>query len=100
MAATRSTSRLRAKTAEDREILELIDPVADSIGLSIVRVRLMGGTLRRRLQVMAERPADNDIDVERMRPPEPRHVRGIWTPPIRSPANICWKCRRPASTGR
>ena len=57
------TYPLRAKTVEDREILELIDPVADSIGLSIVRVRLMGGTLRRRLQVMAERPADNDIDV-------------------------------------
>jgi ribosome maturation factor RimP len=54
---------LRAKTVEDREILELIDPVADAIGLSIVRVRLMGGTLRRRLQVMAERPVDNDIDV-------------------------------------
>ena len=55
---------MRAKTVEDRDILELVDPVAESIGLSIVRVRLMGGTLRRRLQVMAERPADNDIAVE------------------------------------
>lgn len=55
---------MRAKTVEDREILELVDPVADSIGLEIVRVRLMGGTLRRRLQIMAERPADNDIAVE------------------------------------
>jgi ribosome maturation factor RimP len=55
---------LRAKTVEDREILELVDPVAESIGLEIVRVRLMGGTLRRRLQVMAERPSDNDISVE------------------------------------
>ena len=55
---------MRAKTVEDREILELVDPVADSIGLSIVRVRLMGGTLRRRLQVMAERPSDHDISVE------------------------------------
>ena len=54
---------MRAKTVEDRQILELIDPVAESIGLDIVRVRLMGGTLRRRLQVMAERPSDNDIDV-------------------------------------
>ena len=54
---------MRAKTVEDRQILELIDPVAESIGLDIVRVRLMGGTLRRRLQVMAERPIDNDIDV-------------------------------------
>jgi len=57
-------SALRAKTIEDRQILELVDPVADSIGLSIVRVRLMGGTLRRRLQVMAERPSDHDISVE------------------------------------
>ena len=55
---------LRAKTAEDRALLELIDPVAESLGLDIVRVRLMGGTLRRRLQIMAERPADNDIAVE------------------------------------
>ena len=55
---------MRAKTAEDRALLELIDPVAESLGLDIVRVRLMGGTLRRRLQIMAERPADNDIAVE------------------------------------
>ena len=55
---------MRAKTVEDRQILELVDPIADSIGLSIVRVRLMGGTLRRRLQVMAERPTDHDISVE------------------------------------
>ena len=55
---------MRAKTVEDRQILELVDPVAESIGLSIVRVRLMGGTLRRRLQVMAERPSDHDISVE------------------------------------
>ncbi len=54
---------MRAKTVEDRQILELVDPVAESIGLSIVRVRLMGGTLRRRLQVMAERPSDHDISV-------------------------------------
>lgn len=60
----RTAPRLRAKTIEDREILELVDPVADSLGLEIVRVRLMGGTLRRRLQIMAERPADNDISVE------------------------------------
>ncbi|MDB5421768.1 MAG: ribosome maturation factor RimP [Brevundimonas sp.] len=55
---------MRAKTVEDRQILELVDPIAESIGLSIVRVRLMGGTLRRRLQVMAERPTDHDISVE------------------------------------
>ena len=55
---------LRAKTAEDRALLEMIDPVAESLGLAVVRVRLMGGTLRRRLQIMAERVIDNDISVE------------------------------------
>lgn len=55
---------MRAKTVEDRQLLELIDPVAESQGLAIVRVRLMGGTLRRRLQVMAERQSDHDIAVE------------------------------------
>ena len=38
--------------------------MAESVGLDIVRVRLMGGTLRRRLQIMAERPSDHDIAVE------------------------------------
>ncbi len=55
---------LRAKTAEDRALLEMIDPVAESLGLAVVRVRLMGGTLRRRLQIMAERAVDHDISVE------------------------------------
>jgi ribosome maturation factor RimP len=55
---------LRAKTAEDRALIELIDPIAESLGLSVVRVRLMGGTLRRRLQIMAERQSDHDIAVE------------------------------------
>lgn len=55
---------MRAKTAEDRALLDLIDPVAESLGLAIVRVRLMGGTVRRRLQIMAERIKDHDISVE------------------------------------
>ena len=55
---------LKAKTAEDRQLLELIEPVAETLGLAVVRVRLMGGTQRRRLQIMAERPSDHDISVE------------------------------------
>lgn len=55
---------MRARTAEDRQLLELVDPVAESLGLAVVRLRLMGGTQRRRLQIMAERIADNDISVE------------------------------------
>lgn len=55
---------MRAKTVEDRRLLELLDPVAEGQGLQIVRLRLMGGTQRRRLQIMAERPSDHEIDVE------------------------------------
>ena len=47
--------RLRGKTAEDLRLLELLDPVADAAGYEIVRLRLMGGDHRRRLQIMAER---------------------------------------------
>lgn len=53
---------LRGRTAEDRSLLELLDPVADACGYEIVRLRLMGGATRR-LQIMAERP-DGDMNVE------------------------------------
>jgi len=54
---------LRVKTQEDRQLLELIDPVAEAAGYAVVRVRLMGGE-RRRLQVMAERPEDGDMGID------------------------------------
>jgi ribosome maturation factor RimP len=54
---------LRAKTREDRSLLELLDPVAEAHGYEIVRVRLMGGGKARKLQIMAERP-DGDMNVE------------------------------------
>jgi ribosome maturation factor RimP len=53
---------LRGRTAEDRSLLELLDPVAEAIGYEIVRLRLMGGATRR-LQIMAERP-DGEMNVE------------------------------------
>jgi ribosome maturation factor RimP len=53
---------LRGKTAEDRSLLELLDPVAEAAGFEIVRLRLMGGGVRR-LQIMAERP-DGTMVVE------------------------------------
>jgi ribosome maturation factor RimP len=61
-------SSLRGKTAEDRSLLELLDPVAESVGYEIVRLRLMGGATRR-LQIMAERPiledgSGGDMNVE------------------------------------
>jgi ribosome maturation factor RimP len=47
---------MRGKTAEDQRLLELLDPVAEAAGYELVRLRLMGGSERRRLQIMAERP--------------------------------------------
>jgi len=49
---------MRGKTAEDLKLLELLDPVAEAAGYEIVRLRLMGGHERRRLQIMAERPPE------------------------------------------
>jgi ribosome maturation factor RimP len=54
---------LRGKTTEDLKLLELLDPVAEAAGYEIVRLRLMGGAERRRLQIMAETP-DGDMKVE------------------------------------
>ncbi len=48
-------STVRGKTAEDRSLIELLDPVAEAAGYEIVRLRLTGGTSAR-LQIMAERP--------------------------------------------
>lgn len=56
---------MRAKTTEDRRLLEAIEPIAEGLGLDVVRVRLMGALKpggARRLQIMAERP-DGDITV-------------------------------------
>jgi ribosome maturation factor RimP len=55
---------MRGKTAEDYRLLELLDPVAEAAGYEIVRLRLMGGDKARRLQIMAERPADGDMNVD------------------------------------
>ena len=55
---------MRGKTAEDARLLELLDPVAEAAGYAIVRLRLMGGERQRRLQIMAERPADGEMNVE------------------------------------
>ena len=54
---------MRGKSAEDRQLLELLDPVAQATGFEIVRLRLMGGSISRRLQIMAERP-DGTMIVE------------------------------------
>ena len=53
---------MRWKTTEDRNVLELLDPVAEAMGYEIVRLRLMGGATRR-LQIMAEDPATHDFTI-------------------------------------
>ena len=45
---------MRGKTAEDQRLIDLLDPVAGALGYEIVRLRMMGGTARRTLQIMAE----------------------------------------------
>jgi ribosome maturation factor RimP len=55
---------MRGKTAEDLNLLEILDPVAEAAGYEIVRLRLMGGEHARRLQILAERPSDGDMNVE------------------------------------
>ncbi len=55
---------MRGKTAEDLKLLELLDPVSEAAGYEIVRLRLMGGAERRKLQIMAERAADGEMVVE------------------------------------
>lgn len=56
-------AQMRARTAEDARLLELLDPVAEAAGFEIVRLRLMAGKERRRLQVMAETP-EGEMTVE------------------------------------
>jgi ribosome maturation factor RimP len=51
---------VRGKTQEDIGLVEMLDPVAESVGYEIVRLRLMGGAEQRRLQIMAERPLQED----------------------------------------
>jgi ribosome maturation factor RimP len=53
---------LIAKTAIDRRLAEIVAPVAEGMGLELVRLRLMGGQ-RKTLQIMAQRP-DGTMEVE------------------------------------
>lgn len=54
---------MRGKTAEDLELVSLLDPVVEAAGFELVRLRLMGGVAARRLQIMAERP-DGTMNVD------------------------------------
>ncbi len=57
--------QVRAKTPEDRQLLDLLDPVVGAQGFDLVRLRLMGGSASgRTLQIMAERPEDGDLGID------------------------------------
>jgi len=54
---------MKTKTDIDARILALAEPVAQDLGLRIVRVRVMSGK-RAKVQIMAERISDGLIDVD------------------------------------
>jgi ribosome maturation factor RimP len=55
-------SDLVAKTAIDRRLADIVQPVIEGMGFELVRLRLMGGKTRV-LQIMADRP-DGGIGVD------------------------------------
>lgn len=54
---------LITRTAQDERIYALAHPIAEALGLEIVRVRVMGSK-RQTAQIMAERVSDGLMDVE------------------------------------
>jgi ribosome maturation factor RimP len=55
-------SDLIAKTAIDRRLADIVQPVIEGLGFELIRLRLMGGKTRI-LQIMADRP-DGGIGVD------------------------------------
>lgn len=54
---------LKTKTPFEEKLLGFVGPVAQGLGFEVVRIRVMGGARRKRLQVMAERP-DGSMSVD------------------------------------
>lgn len=53
---------MKAKSPQDERVLELADPIAGTLGMAIVRVRVMGGK-KPLVQIMAER-ADGVMEAD------------------------------------
>jgi len=53
---------MKTKTHIDERILAFAEPIADDLGLTVVRVRVMAGK-RKTIQVMAERKSDGLMEV-------------------------------------
>ncbi|MGB0959733.1 MAG: ribosome maturation factor RimP [Halocynthiibacter sp.] len=56
-------ANLIAKTTMDQRLAKIVQPVIESMGFELVRIRLMGKEDNRTMQVMAERP-DGGIEVD------------------------------------
>jgi ribosome maturation factor RimP len=54
---------MKTKTNTDERVLALAEPLAEELGLRIVRVRVMAGK-RKTVQIMAERVSDGQMSVE------------------------------------
>ncbi|HUF56005.1 MAG TPA: ribosome maturation factor RimP, partial [Thermohalobaculum sp.] len=59
---SRETTTMVAKAPVDRRLAALLEPMIESMGFELVRLRLMGGR-KPTLQIMAERP-DGTMEVE------------------------------------
>jgi len=53
---------MKTKTDLDARVLDIVEPIADDLGLRIVRLRVMAGR-RPTLQIMAERKSDGQMNV-------------------------------------
>ncbi len=54
---------MKTKTPFESRLLAYAEPVAGDLGLAVVRVRVLGGNRRKRVQIMAERP-DGSLSVD------------------------------------
>ena len=54
---------MKTSSPQDERILALVEPVADAMGLEVVRIRVMGGK-KTTVQIMAERKSDGTMVVE------------------------------------
>jgi ribosome maturation factor RimP len=56
LAGTPGRKDVKTKTPFEDKLLATIEPIAADLGFEVVRLRVVGGARRKRLQVMAERP--------------------------------------------
>ncbi|MBR9825079.1 MAG: ribosome maturation factor RimP [Alphaproteobacteria bacterium] len=54
---------MKTKTPQDARILDLAEPLAEELGLEVIRVRVMSGK-RPRLQIMTDRLDGSGVDVD------------------------------------